>query len=403
MVYNNPFASFWMAGYECCDMINRYGDRVDLLRLTGHLEKLEEDYKRLDFFDMQSVREGIRWSVVEPVPGVYDWHAVSLVIKTAIRNNKQILFDLCHFGLPSDLTPFHPHLTRRFVALCRSFVKLYRGIQPVGPLIVTPINEVNFMAWLGGELACTSPYCTGKGWDVKYHLMKAYIEGVKAMKEMDPQLLILTVEPLVNIASDETDADALSIVQLMNSYQFQTLDMLTGSICPELGGQPEYLDIIGLDYYYNSQWSYPLNRVLDWKLPHTEPGYRSLSEQVRDVYERYQRPVVLTETSHPLEDRPLWIRNITAECIRILAANIPLWGICIYPVIDRPDWDHTGIWHRSGIWDIDETSDSLVRILYEPYATAIKECQQQAAQFMRPAETSNVKTLFLAAGFENEL
>ncbi len=403
MVYNNPFAGFWMAGYECCDMINRYGDRVDLLRLTGHLERLEEDYRLLDYFDMKSIREGIRWSTVETSPGVYDWQAVSFIIRTAVTGGKQILFDLCHFGFPSDLTPFHPHLTSRFVALCRSFVALYRSIQPEGPLIVTPINEVNFLAWLGGEIASTSPYCTGKGWEVKYHLMRAYIEGVKAMKEMDPGVMILTVEPLVNIAADDMDADTLSMVQLMSSYQFQTIEMLMGLICPELGGRPEYLDIIGLDYYYNSQWSYPLNRILHWKLPHTEPGYRTLSEQVRDIYEKYQRPIVLTETSHPLEDRPLWIRNVTAECIKVLTANIPLWGICIYPVIDRPDWDQTDTWHRSGIWDIDETSDTLDRILYEPYAIAIKECQAQTTLFMQPQKNSNAKNLYLAASFENEV
>jgi len=402
MVYNNPFASFWMAGYECCDMINRHGDRVDLLHLTGHLEKLEEDYELLDDFEMKSVREGIRWSTVEPSPGVYNWQPVSLVIHAAIKSGKQILFDLCHFGFPSDLTPFHPHLTMRFVALCRSFVTMYRSLQPGGPLIVTPINEVNFMAWLGGEVACTTPYCSGKGWDVKYHLMRAFIAGVKAMKEMDPDVVIMTVEPLVNIAADQTDSDALSVVQMMNGHQFQTLDMLCGLICPELGGQPGYLDIIGVDYYYNSQWSYPLHRRLDWKMPQEEPGYKSLNEQVRHVYERYKRPVVITETSHPLEDRPLWIQHITEECIKILTANIPLWGICIYPVIDRPDWDYPGIWHRSGIWDIDETSDRLDRILYEPYASAIKECQRQIALLTDPGQTTNVKTLYLAAGCENE-
>lgn len=403
MAGNSPFASFWMAGYECCDMVNRHGDRVDLLRLTGHLEKLEEDYRLLNDFEMHSVREGIRWSVVEMSPGVYNWTEVSGIIHTAVKSGKQVLFDLCHFGFPSDLTPFHPHFTSRFEALCRSFVALYRSIQPRGPLIVTPVNEVNFMAWLGGEVAGTAPYCSGKGWDVKYHLMRAFIAGVKAMKEMDPQVLIMTVEPLVNIAADETDADSLNAVQLMNGYQFQTLDMLCGLICPELDGRPEYLDIIGLDYYYNSQWSYPLHRRLDWKMQKEEPGYRCLSDQVRDVYERYKRPVVITETSHPLEDRPLWIQHITAECIKILAADIPLWGICIYPVIDRPDWDYPGIWHRSGIWDIDETSEQLHRILYEPYAAAIKECQQQMARLAEPEPTSNVKNLYLLAGLENEI
>ncbi|MEJ7665003.1 MAG: hypothetical protein WKG07_38540 [Hymenobacter sp.] len=43
---------------------------------------------------------------------------------------------------------------------------------------MTPINEVSFMSWLGGDVRGTSPYCVGQGWEVKLGLMRAYIEGV---------------------------------------------------------------------------------------------------------------------------------------------------------------------------------------------------------------------------------
>jgi hypothetical protein len=32
----------------------------------------------------------------------------------------------------------------------------------------------------GCDVHGTSPYCRGQGWEVKYHLMKAYIEGIAA-------------------------------------------------------------------------------------------------------------------------------------------------------------------------------------------------------------------------------
>jgi len=32
----NPFQSFVMAGYECADHLNAFGERVDLIQLTGH-------------------------------------------------------------------------------------------------------------------------------------------------------------------------------------------------------------------------------------------------------------------------------------------------------------------------------------------------------------------------------
>ena len=47
MMKINPFRSFWMGGYECTDKMNYYGHRVDFLKLTGHLELIDEDYKML--------------------------------------------------------------------------------------------------------------------------------------------------------------------------------------------------------------------------------------------------------------------------------------------------------------------------------------------------------------------
>lgn len=113
----------------------------------------------------------------------------------------QQLWDICHFGFPDDLTPLHPMFARRFASLCRAFVEFYRTVDATRPLIVTPINEVSFLSWLGGDVRGTSPYCVGQGWEVKYRLMKAYIEGVEALKAVDPGVRILTTEPLASSAN----------------------------------------------------------------------------------------------------------------------------------------------------------------------------------------------------------
>ena len=34
-MHENPFASFWMGGYECTDKLNAFGYRVDLLPLPA--------------------------------------------------------------------------------------------------------------------------------------------------------------------------------------------------------------------------------------------------------------------------------------------------------------------------------------------------------------------------------
>ncbi|MEO6456179.1 MAG: amine oxidase [Ginsengibacter sp.] len=388
----NPFHSFWMAGYECTDKLNAFGDRVDLLSLTGHLKLLNEDYCGLKQFNIKTVREGIRWSQVETRPYEYDFSTVSYMMDCAESNGIQQLWDICHFGFPDDLTPLHPYFPRRFAALCKAFVQFYRSKNKTNELIVTPINEVSFLSWLGGDVRGTSPFCVGQGWEVKYRLMKAYIEGIAAMKEVDPDVRILTTEPLISrVAVPHANDEQVAEAKRIHDYQFQIFDILTGRICPELGGRPEYLDMLGCNFYYDNQTEVGTWRILDWQ-EKDNPGWRTLSNLFLELYQRYERPIVLSETSHPGIDRPLWIKMIGDECVATLLNEIPLWGVCLYPIIDRPDWDNLHIWHKSGLWDEEELpGHTPKRILYEPSVNALLKTQAllqkyQPEKFPSPME-----------------
>jgi beta-glucosidase/6-phospho-beta-glucosidase/beta-galactosidase len=378
----SPFHSFWMGGYECTDQQNCFGHRVDFLHLTGHFQQLDEDYQRLQPFGIRTVREGIRWSQVERTPYQYDWTTVAALLDAGRRQGIQQLWDLCHFGYPDDLTPLHPMFARRFASLCRAFVDFYRSVRPEGELIVTPINEVSFMSWLGGDARGTVPYCVGQGWEVKYGLMRAYIEGVTALREADPGIRILTTEPLVSIVPPQgATARQLREARERHEHQYQSVDMLSGRICPELGGRPEYLDLLGFNYYYDNQWECHSNQRLGWANETCDPRWRPLRSLLQEAYQRYHRPVVITETSHPLEHRPDWLRFVGGECAAAIEAGVPLLGVCLYPIIDRPDWDYLDRpWHRSGLWDVEQRADgTLERVLYKPYAEALLDAQQRVA------------------------
>ena len=382
------FSSFWMAGYECSDQLNCFGNRVDLLESSGHLQILDEDYKSLSSFKIKTVREGIRWSHVEKRPYQYDWSTVIYMFEKARQNNIQQIWDICHFGYADDLTPLHPMFARRFAALCKAFILLYKKHFPEKILIVTPINEVNFISWLGGEARGTTPYCIGQGWEVKYSLMKAYIEGINAMKSVDPNTRILTTEPLVNIVAPVDATDELKeFAAESNENQYQATDILCGKLCPELGGKPGYLDIVGFNFYFNNQWETVDHIFLSWKEKSKHPDWKSLSDLLTQSFERYQRPILLSETSHAGIDRPDWIKYVGDECNLVLQNNIPLLGICLYPIIDRTDWDHTDIWHHSGLWDVDiDTLKSTSRILNDSYAESLTKAQQKIAHTLSPAK-----------------
>ena len=374
-----PFNSFWMAGYECTDHLNIFGKRVDFLNVTRHLDSLDQDYRNLDLLDIRTVREGIRWSRIEKKPYTYDWTAVERMMEGARRHGIQQVWDICHFGYPDDLNPLHPMFARRFAAVCAAFAKFFRSLDATGPLIVTPINEVSFLSWLGGEVGRTSPYRIGQGWDVKYRLMQAYIEGVEAMKEVDPGVRILTTEPLVHFTYSRGAGPAeQAAARVYHEEQFQVTEILSGRSCPELRGRTEYLDLLGYNFYYNNQWVKAPQETLDWK--NTDERWTPLHKLLKDAHARYQRPLVLTETSHPKEDRPLWMDMIARECVATLQAEVPLLGVCWYPIIDRPDWDHLDVWHQSGIWDrAAGDNDQFERKLNEPTAQAFFRAQEQVA------------------------
>jgi beta-glucosidase/6-phospho-beta-glucosidase/beta-galactosidase len=373
----SPFHSFWMGGFECTDQLNAFGHRVDFLNLTRHGECIDHDYRNLELLKIRTVREGIRWSQVERTPYDYDWTTVERMMDSARSHGVQQIWDLCHFGYPDDLTPLHPMFARRFAALCRAFARLFRSIDDSSPMIVTPINEVSFLSWLGGDVRGTAPYCVGQGWEVKYRLMKAYIEGVEALKEVDAGVRILTTEPLVNI-THSVGARRMERAEARRHHmdQFQVIDILGGRMCPELRGRPEYLDLLGFNFYYNNQWVKATNEMLDWRNEATDPRWVPLHRMLKVAHKRYGRPVVLSETSHPKEDRPRWMDMIARECAKTIEAGVPLLGVCWYPVIDRPDWDNPQIWHEAGLWDRSlAASDGYERVLHRPTAAAFLRAQ----------------------------
>jgi hypothetical protein len=186
---------------------------------------------------------------------------------------------------------------------------------------------------------------------------------------------ILTTEPLVNITHGHGARRAeRATARQHHEQQFQVTDMLAGRLCPELRGRPEYLDLLGFNFYYNNQWVKASNEVLIWK--NQDPRWTPLHRLLQQAYQRYQRPLVLSETSHPKEDRPLWMDTIAHECVAALQAGVPLLGVCWYPIVDRPDWDHLDTWHQSGLWErAAEPKDGSERNLHEPTAQAFLRAQ----------------------------
>lgn len=341
------FKSFFMGGYECADHINRSGERVNLLKETEHDLRAAEDYRDLAGLGIHVAREGICWSAVEVAQYVFDFTEVGNRIKHADEAGIQVIWDLCHFGYPDGIYPTHPHFCQRFVALCNAFAGFYSQATDQ-PLFVVPINEISFLSWHSGDVRGTVPFAVNCGFDIKYHLCKAAIQGIQMLKSVLPECRIVHVEPLIRIHGSMFDAP--EHIDNLNEHQFQAMDIIAGRMCPELGGSEEYLDILGFNYYWSSQWDHGIG-TLPW--PEDTKRRIRVADLLRMAYLRYSKPIFLSETGHFGIGRAEWIEEITEECIVALSEGIPLHGVCIYPVTDRPDWDDLTRYFDCGIYDLD--------------------------------------------------
>ena len=364
---DNLFKSFFSGGYECADQLNRSGERVNLLEITQHDTRVDEDYRLLTELGMFTAREGICWSNVEKVPGVYDWSEVLVRMKAAHKYKIQVVWDLIHFGYPDGLFPTHPHFVWRFENLCRAFTDFYKQ-HSTEQLYVVPCNEISFLSWFSGEVRGTVPYAVHNGWDIKYHLCKAVLAGIRILKEELPDCKIVMVEPLIKIhnAGNDDPADLFR----RNEYQFEAMDIVGGRMCPELGGKEEYLEILGFNYYWNCQWRGEADSIY-W--PNSTGERTPLNELLLDAYKRYMKPIFISETGHFGEGRVPWLEEVTHESLLAQKNGADFHGICIYPIIDRPDWDNLSHYHHSGIFDLDENYN---RIPLTEYIVSLKEQQE---------------------------
>ncbi|KAF2514879.1 hypothetical protein [Flavobacterium foetidum] len=361
------FNTFFMAGFECADHINRSGERINLLKETQHDIRVEEDYQALKDINIKTVREGICWSEVEKSPGVYDFSEVLKRIRAAEKWGIQQLWDLIHFGYPDGLFPTHPQFCNRFEKLCEAFALFYKA-HAVQPLFVIPINEISFLAWHSGDVRGTVPFAINSGWDMKYHLCKAAIIGIKKLKNIDSECTVILVEPLVKIHPTEQEYHVLD----MNEHQFQAMDIIAGRMCPELGGSEEFLEILGFNYYWDCQWEAG-SKPLEWPEEVGNEKRTPLSDLLYKAYKRYEKPIFISETGHFGTTRALWMDEITHECIKAQKNGVDLYGICIYPATDRPDWDNLSSYCDCGIWDLDQHKN---RKAYQPYIDSLLNAQE---------------------------
>jgi beta-glucosidase/6-phospho-beta-glucosidase/beta-galactosidase len=395
MHHPNIFSSFWMAGFESACHITRQGERLDMIAATQHDRFVEADYLRLRQVGIMSVRDTVRWHLVERPGGTFDWSSLDPMLEAARRQDMQVVWDLCHYGWPDGLDIFTPEFVDRFARFCRAVACHIRGQSDAVPLY-TPINELSFFAWAAGQVGWFFPYGRERGPELKRQLVRACVAGIEALHDVDPRARIVTVEPLINVVPPKGTPDRNGMAAAYRASQFEAWDMLSGAMNPELGGKPEYLDVMGVNFYHDNQWEHPGGRKIAWHIHPRDPRWVPFHRLLKDAYDRYRRPIFIGETSHVGVGRAEWLREMAVELCAAIDCGVPLEGTCLYPILDRFEWEDRTHWHNSGLWDFEHEPDgTLRRVLNEQYAAELWHSQLKLAQkgygeypaFASPAES----------------
>lgn len=363
------FDSFFLGGFECSTHRRDDGKRLDLVESTAHARWAGQDYAALRGHGIRSARDGLRWHLIESAPGHYDWSSFLPQLRAAEQSGVQVIWDLCHYGWPDGLDIWRPEFVERFARFAAAVARVVRDESDRVPFY-SPLNEMSFWAWAGGEVAYFSPLGQGRGDELKQQLVRASIAAIEAIREVDSRARFVQVDPVIHIVPRINRAEAQAEAERYRLAQFQAWDMLAGLQWPGLGGRPEYLDIVGVNYYPNNQWFAGGGTL--WR---GEPGYRPFSGILAEVYQRYRRPLLIAETGAEGEQRAEWLRYIGDEVRQALQRGLPLEGICLYPVLDYPGWTDDRHCQTGLLGYANERGE---RPLYTPLA---EELLRQQAQF----------------------
>ena len=356
-----PEDFLWAAGIENTFVPQtRNGHRpLDEYELMGHYEHWREDLGFAASLGLQALRWGVPWYRVEPQSGQFDWSWTDEVIPYLVEELKILpVIDLMHYGCPFWLkrefaNKDYPKYVARYAA---AFAERYKHLISW----YTPLNEPIINSLMCGMRGLWPPYLKGDEGYIKImvQLAAGIIETVKVIKEIDPNSVMVHVEATGLTRTVREDLAALAFEEQLRGCL--CYDLISGRLnhdhalfswlvrngatpdrLDELLKDPIKLDVLGLNFY--PQWSTKL-LYIDKKgklaFSETEPEGNGFKELIRQYYDRYQVPIMITETSAVGSDeiRERWLDSSVSMIKDVRAEGVPVIGYTWFPLFTMIDW-----------------------------------------------------------------
>ncbi len=334
MMSRDPFDSFLQAGLECSSHRRRDGVRLDLIRATAHDVHARSDYRQCRELGFRTLRDGLRWHLIEKTPGHYDWSSWMPALEAAEELGMQVIWDLFHYGSPDCLDQAAPDFAERFADFALAAVEVQQSISGRQPLLC-PLNEINFLSWAVADGYFPQVGPKQRGW-FKDRLVRTAITASKAIKQRWPNAVIVWAEPLIHIAPHDRRRATIQAARRNLDGMFEAYDWIMGLERPELGGDASLVDVVGWNFYPHNQWYFKGPTV-----PMGHHEYRPLSDMLVEMGERYGKPMFLSETGAEGTGKPSWLHYVCNEVRDAMRRGADMRGICWYPITAYPGWDNS--------------------------------------------------------------
>lgn len=331
---------------------------LDEYELTQHYQQWKSDFDLVAETGVKYLRWGIPWYRVQPASDRWDWRWVDEALEYLV-NVKGItpVLDLMHYGTPlwlenSFIHPDYPQYVSEYtaavVARYKSLVRYY-----------TPLNEPMVNADMCGNKGEWPPYLKGDDGYVNLTLAlaKGIVRTTQTIKAEQADAVTVQVEALWHTFTNDSALEKL--VAHDNDRQYLCFDLVTGRVDDDYGMR-HYLcehgateadfawfrehsvsfDIFGANFY---PWSYGELKTQEdgsVQLNSQNTNGNAIARVIRDVYERYHMPIMVTETSANTDaaGRRRWMEETIHAVSELRAAGIPVVGYTWFPLFTMVDW-----------------------------------------------------------------
>ncbi len=167
---------------------------------------------------LRVARDGVRWNLIEPSPGRFDFSSLAPMVRAARQTGLLIIWDLLHFGWPDGLDIFQPEFLARFTRFVRATAEFFQN-ETDGPHWFTPVNEISFFAWGGGTVGCINPFAKERGTELKVQLVRCALAAMETIREVIPDARFTLVEPIIHAVPTPGKPEEAAIAAIAQRIQ----------------------------------------------------------------------------------------------------------------------------------------------------------------------------------------